>query len=182
MGTDQLMFEQYFQDKQLFKSPVQEADPQLGHAIPAARTCMKSWHFASVDPPPPAFSCHTQQWIFPIWCLIYRSKAVLAGKTERQDREENDLSPEHQTKQYFSSMIFLDFSQLPDRNVFAMCNVKHSESLICIQNIFLMQRLISSLARSTIKMPCKWQMACYRPFILLFYNLRPTKASICQQG
>lgn len=39
---DQLMFEEYFQDEQLYKSPVYEADPQLEHATLAARTYMKS--------------------------------------------------------------------------------------------------------------------------------------------
>lgn len=38
MKIDQLILEEYFQDEQLLKSPVYEADPQLGQAVLAART------------------------------------------------------------------------------------------------------------------------------------------------
>lgn len=37
MKIDQLMFQEYFRDEQLFKSPIYEANPQLGHAALAVR-------------------------------------------------------------------------------------------------------------------------------------------------
>jgi len=42
VNIDQLMFEEYFQDEQLFKSPTHDEEAQLRHAILAARTYMKS--------------------------------------------------------------------------------------------------------------------------------------------
>lgn len=103
MKGHQLIFEEHFQDEQLLRSSVDEADPQLAHARLAARTHMKSRHSASVDIPPtrpPAFSSylpHTTadlSYLLIYKSVIYRSKSARSGKTKREQRE-NDL----QTKQ-----------------------------------------------------------------------------------
>lgn len=68
------MFDEYFQDEQLFKSPVYVADPHLGHTALAAGTKMRSRHSKPIDIPP--FSCHMQEWISHIWRAFYKSKSV----------------------------------------------------------------------------------------------------------